>query len=290
MSTVRVSVIIPVLNEVTGIADCITSVRQAGADQIIVVDGGSTDDTLNQASAADQVLRAERSGRAFQQNLGAAGADGVIPVFTCRLPSEVQAISEIREAFTTTPNLAAGCFRQHDDDDSWAYRILEFGNAARVRLLKWAYGDQGIFVRRELFEQVGGFPPLALMEDLYLMKSLEAPEAPFCCSTVLCVSARRWRRPRVFWLRLCASLDIRRRRPLTAESPPTPRPTLPPRPRHSHAVAVIESTDLSPSVHSGAMGMGCVLPDATCASFCCRGITSSWAFRFPGRWKRREPG
>ena len=85
-----------------------------------------------------------------------------------------------------------GCFRQSIDSPQFKYRLLESGNAMRVRLCKWAYGDQGIFVRRTTFEHIGGFPQLDLMEDLFLMKQLKRAGRVVLLDTVITVSPRRW--------------------------------------------------------------------------------------------------
>jgi hypothetical protein len=87
-----------------------------------------------------------------------------------------------------------GCFRQTIDSAGVGYRLLEIGNALRVRLLGWAYGDQGIFVRRDVFHSLGGFPDLPLMEDLYFMKRLKRTGRLSLLCLRLQVSARRWRK------------------------------------------------------------------------------------------------
>ncbi len=72
------------------------------------------------------------------------------------------------------------------------YRLVESGNALRVKVCKWAYGDQGIFVRREVFEQLGGFPELRLMEDLFFMKKLKKAGRFVLLDSRIHVSPRRW--------------------------------------------------------------------------------------------------
>lgn len=192
-STLNVSVIIPVLNEAERIADVIASTRAAGDCEVIVVDGDSDDDTVAAASTADQVLQTNR-GRANQQNVGGQQATGDVLLFLhadCTLPAG--AIGSMQAALRDT-TVVVGCFRQRIDAPGLLYRWLESGNALRVNLFKWAYGDQGIFVRRDVFEQLGGFPDLKLMEDLFLVKSLKNRGRLVQLNDRLRVSARRWQR------------------------------------------------------------------------------------------------
>lgn len=187
----RISVIIPALNEGTQMADAIRRTREAGASEIIVVDGGSTDRTLAAADAADQVILSP-SGRARQQNAGAAAATGDVLSFLhadCRLP--LDGLSAISAALDDD-RCVGGCFRQAIAGDGLGYRLLETGNAWRVRMLGWAYGDQGIFVRRSVFEELGGFPDVPLMEDLYFMKRLKRKGRLTLLHARLQVSPRRW--------------------------------------------------------------------------------------------------
>jgi rSAM/selenodomain-associated transferase 2 len=190
---VSISVIIPTLNEAERIGPLIHATRGVGECEIVVVDGGSSDATLEQAAEADLVLSSPR-GRATQQNAGAAAAGGDVLLFLhadCCL--QFGSFESVAEALQD-PRAVAGCFRQRIDADGWRYRLLERGNAARVKVWKWAYGDQGIFVRRDVFEDVGGFPELKLMEDLYLMKRLKKRGRIVQISPPLVVSARRWQR------------------------------------------------------------------------------------------------
>jgi rSAM/selenodomain-associated transferase 2 len=189
----NLSVVIPALNEAAHVAAAVQSARTAGPCDVIVVDGGSTDGTPVAAAEADQVITAPR-GRGTQQNAGAAAARGDTLLFLhadCRLPPGCfAAIAQALEE----PRCVGGCFRQTIDAPGARYRLLESGNAWRVRLLGWAYGDQGIFVRRSVFESLGGFPDVPLMEDLYFMKRLKRRGRIALLPDRLQVSARRWQR------------------------------------------------------------------------------------------------
>ncbi len=194
---VRISVIVPVLNEAGQITDVIRQTRALGDAEIIVVDGGSGDGTAEKASEADVIL-CSSPGRAIQQNTGASASSGEVLLFLhadCRLqPGSLEAIQSALQ----NPRCVGGCFRQRIEADGWKYRLLEHGNAWRVRLFKWAYGDQGIFVRRSVFEELGGFPELQLMEDLFFMKRLKRRGKVAILNPPLCISARRWQKKGVF--------------------------------------------------------------------------------------------
>ena len=187
----RLSVIIPTLNEEQQIAETIARVRENGPCEVIVVDGGSTDQTLRAASAADVRLSADR-GRAVQQNVGAAAAGGDVLLFLhADCWPEPGAAGAVEDALSDE-RVVGGCFAQSIEASGAGYRLLEQGNALRARLAGWAYGDQGLFVRREVFERVGGFPDVELMEDLYLSKRLKRVGRLTLLSHRLHVSPRRW--------------------------------------------------------------------------------------------------
>lgn len=158
-----------------------------------MVDGGSSDDTVSQARAADRVLRGPR-GRAVQMNLGAARAAGATLLFLhadCWL--EDGALAEAGRLLRA-PGVAAGCFSMRVAAGGWRYRCIDRAADARVRLTGLAYGDQGLFVRRDVFLRAGGFPPLRLMEDVAISRALRRLGRVVLARSRIFVSARRWRR------------------------------------------------------------------------------------------------
>ncbi|MEX2120095.1 MAG: TIGR04283 family arsenosugar biosynthesis glycosyltransferase [Pirellulales bacterium] len=190
----RVSIIIPALNEEPNIRQAAERAWQTGAGEVIVVDGGSHDATAEAAREAGCRVLAGRRGRGAQQNLGARAAAGDVLLFLhadCWLAPH--GLAQIARALDDRRQ-AAGAFEQRIEADGLLFRLLERGNAWRVRRRGLAYGDQGIFVRRELFDQLNGFPEVALMEDLLFMKRLRRVVWPLLLAGPLHVSARRWQR------------------------------------------------------------------------------------------------
>ena len=189
----HVSVIIPALNEASQISGAIQSAWQAGAHEVIVVDGGSQDDTVAVAASQATVIHANRRGRAFQQNVGAEHATGQIYLFLhadCKLNR--QSLAEVRSRLEDNPQAVGGCFRQSIGASGWRYRALEIGNGWRAGILGCPYGDQAIFVRSEIFASLGGFPEICLMEDLFFSRRLGKSGSLLLLNSRLRVSARRW--------------------------------------------------------------------------------------------------
>ena len=191
----RLSVIIPALNEEHAIRDTLSDLAPARAagHEIIVVDGGSTDATVAVASSlADRIVHAPR-GRACQMNAGAGEAQGDAFWFL--------------HADTRVPETAISALLQAlDDGRRWGrFDVRLSGRQATLRLIGSLMnlrsslsgictGDQGIFVTREAFDNVGGFPGIALMEDIALTKALRARSRPACLKPALVTSSRRWER------------------------------------------------------------------------------------------------
>jgi rSAM/selenodomain-associated transferase 2 len=191
--TVTISVIIPAIDEAEVIGAAVSSAVRAGADEVILVDGGSSDATPRIAEQHGALVLTALPGRASQQNAGAHAAKGDLLLFLhadCCLPED--GLDEIRQQMAACKSRTGGFFRQRIDHAGWIYRWIEFGNLFRARTLKWAYGDQAIFVRSNVYHAIGGFPKMPLMEDLYFMKRLKREGQLVCIQAPLVVSARRW--------------------------------------------------------------------------------------------------
>lgn len=189
-----ISIICPVYNEESALSASEVYFRQLSRQvELIFVDGGSTDKTVEIAGRYGRVLHSKK-GRALQMNCGAGLAKGDILLF-------LHADSVIRtdslyniEQRTAQEALAGGCLSQRIDVSSFAYRLIEAQGNLRARLTKQFYGDQGIFVRRELFIKSGGFPEVPIMEDVLFSRKLRYAGKTAVLSDKIIVSARRWQK------------------------------------------------------------------------------------------------
>ncbi len=189
-----VSLIIPALNEEAVIASAVRRAWEAGASEVIVVDGGSDDRTREIAAQQDCRLIESSPGRAVQQNAGAMAASGEVLLFVHADNWLARgAVRQVTKALRK-PSIYGGAFEQHIDATGYAYRLLEATNAWRVRWWGMAFGDQGIFLRREFFFALGGFPEVRLMEDVMLMEKFCRRARPVLLPGPMHVNPRRWQR------------------------------------------------------------------------------------------------
>jgi len=193
--SLSLSIIMPVLNEATAIGAALQSLqplRHAG-HEVIVVDGGSSDDTVRLAEPlVDQVIESAR-GRARQMNAGAARARHDVLLFLhadTQLPST--AVADIDTALAKGHDW--GRFDVRIEPGDGLLRVIAWMMNLRSRLTGIATGDQAIFVRKQRFEAVGGYPDIGLMEDLALSDRLKRQGAPACLRSRVVTSSRRWSR------------------------------------------------------------------------------------------------
>ena len=191
----KLSIVMPVLDEAAEIETALSALapcRRRGVE-VVVADGGSRDGTAERARPlADRVIAAPR-GRAVQMNAGAAAARGDVLLFLhvdSRLPKNAECLLH--------DNLArSGCGWGRFDiriAGGGLLRVVAMMMNSRSRLTGIATGDQAMFMTRAAFEEVGGFPPIALMEDVALSARLKRVSRPLCLSARVTTSARRWRR------------------------------------------------------------------------------------------------
>jgi rSAM/selenodomain-associated transferase 2 len=190
MSPSDVSVVIPARNEASAIASAIRSASDAGAKEIIVADGDSADATIEVARQAGASLIVScPPGRGIQLRHGANAAIGRIVLF---LHADNRLGGDCLNQICTHPNATWGAFRQHIDSSAGVYRLLEMGNAARVRFRRLPFGDQAIFVDRAVLAEQGGIAEIPLMEDVDLACRLRRLCRPLLLDGPVIVDPRRW--------------------------------------------------------------------------------------------------
>lgn len=192
----KISVIVPALNEAANIAATLSRLQSSRAQghEVIVVDGGSVDDTANIAAAlSDQVLTAP-TGRARQMNAGAARAQGGVLLF---LHADTQLPDNWASLIAAALNNNQHQWGRFDVKLSGSHPMLR----VVARLMNWrsrlthiATGDQAIFVRRDVFVGCSGFPDIPLMEDIALSKLLKRRGAPANLRERVVTSSRQWER------------------------------------------------------------------------------------------------
>lgn len=192
--TPKLSIILPTLNEASGIVDTLARLQQLRSlgHEVILVDGGSDDLTTALAGPrVDRLLTTPR-GRALQMNAGAASATGSVLLFLhadTHLPSGVDGI--IERALTGSAR-EWGRFDVAIDGRHALLRVVAWLMNLRSRRSGIATGDQAIFVRRATFARAGGFPELPLMEDIALCRRLKRESEPVCLRARVTTSGRRW--------------------------------------------------------------------------------------------------
>ncbi|MGD9968757.1 MAG: TIGR04283 family arsenosugar biosynthesis glycosyltransferase [Hyphomonadaceae bacterium] len=186
-----VSIIIPALNAGGSIGATLASA--AGVDEIIVIDGGSSDATVAAAEAAGARVIVTARGRGRQLAAGAVAARSDWLLFlhadTVLAPEWLGVAHEHMASGRGT----AAAFRFALDDSSWQARLLERGVDLRTRWLGLPYGDQGLLIDRELYDELGGYRPIPIMEDVDLVRRIGAKRLiQLECAAI--TSATRWRR------------------------------------------------------------------------------------------------
>jgi rSAM/selenodomain-associated transferase 2 len=196
------TIVIPTLNEESGIGPLLDDLAHGPAVEIIVADGGSVDGTAGIARDRGATVVESGPGRARQMNAGARAAGGEVLLFLhadTRLPGRYH--EDVRRALEDD-RTAGGAFSFSLDEKSPGLRIIEKGANFRSRRLGITFGDQAIFVRRRHFRQIGGFPLQPIMEDYEFLRRLRRRGRVVILPRAAVTSARRWRDAGIGWVTL----------------------------------------------------------------------------------------
>ncbi len=191
-----ISVIIPTLNEEDNIERCIRSVRgEEVGHEIIVADGGSTDGTVRIASAFEGVRIVETGkGRGLQMNAGASLSSGDILLFLHADTRLEEGWGGAIRSSLADRSVVGGAFTFRVDSAKKQYRLIELLVKLRCAAFKLPYGDQGIFMRRDIFRELGGFREIPLMEDLEVIGRMKKMGRLIILDKKAFTHQRRWER------------------------------------------------------------------------------------------------
>jgi len=189
------SVVVPMLNEAATIASTLDALRCGAPEaEIVVVDGGSIDASIAIAQPLCDVLISAARGRALQMNVGARASHGDALVFVHADTIVPTTFAADIAAALSDPAVVGGRFDVELDASALPYRVIGAMISLRSRISRTGTGDQAIFVRRDVFDRIGGFPELELCEDLEFSRRLKRAGRVACLRTRVTTSARRWNR------------------------------------------------------------------------------------------------
>jgi rSAM/selenodomain-associated transferase 2 len=189
---ISIAAIVPVFNEARQLPEKLLKMRALNADELIFIDGSSTDGTQQLLEEAGVIWLTGARGRANQMNLGAKKCNSDILLFI-HIDTELNesSLSAIKSVMLQ-PDRVGGRFDIRLSGDHPAYRMIAWLINFRSRWSKISTGDQAMFVRREIFEQMGGFADLPLMEDIEFSKRLKRQGNIACLRRTVTTSSRRW--------------------------------------------------------------------------------------------------
>lgn len=189
-----ITIIIPVLNEEIHISSALENIeRLNGEKEIIVIDGGSIDNTVSIVKDKGVMLLSSEKGRGCQMNRGAEIAKGETLLFlhadTILLED---GLIKIQEALKD-PEIIGGRFDVRFDDGRLVFKLIAFLMNWRSRLTGISTGDQAIFIRKSAFKDIGGYLEIPLMEDIELSKKMKRAGRVVCLEDMVITSARKWK-------------------------------------------------------------------------------------------------
>tara|TARA_Y100001935_G_scaffold223408_1_gene198827 strand:+ start:62965 stop:63642 length:678 start_codon:yes stop_codon:yes gene_type:complete len=188
-----VSIIIPSLNEDALIDNLLNQLQliRSGYVEIVVCDGGSIDNTSSKAKKLCDRFLVGQQGRAAQMNLGAQNSENDWLWFLHVDSTLLETPNNFIETLTTN-NMSWGFFQIRLNNPKWYFRIIEWFINKRSIVSKIGTGDQGIFIHRQLFDKIGGYADISLMEDVEICKRLKTIQPPIIPNKIIQTSARRW--------------------------------------------------------------------------------------------------
>jgi len=187
-----ISIIIPALNEESSLASTIKVVQGGEGIEIIVVDGGSSDRTLEVAHSLEVKVVSSNSGRAEQMNAGARESCGSLLLFLHADTELPEGYDSCIRRILSDRSIVVGAFRLAIDAPGISFRIIEYCANLRSKYFYFPYGDQALFMRRQDFNRAGWFPEIALMEDFSLVRQMKKLGRVALAPLAVKTSARRW--------------------------------------------------------------------------------------------------
>jgi len=203
-----ISIIVPVYNEENILSKASANLQRLSEKaELIFADGGSTDRSIDIASQYGRVFYSKK-GRAAQMNYSVNQARGDILLFLHADTSISPDTLDTIERKIMKDGYIGGCLTQRLDNNAFIYRVIEWQGNIRARMTKEFYGDQGIFVKKEAFLKISGFPEVPIMEDVLFTKKLRKCGKTIVLPDNILVSARRWEMEGVFKTALSFNLII----------------------------------------------------------------------------------
>lgn len=199
VSSDTISIVVPVLNEQAQLAATLARVNLVPGDELIVVDGGSTDNTMSIARQYTTMVVSSEAGRARQMNMGAQLARGEILLFlhadTRLPPNGLEAVRRTMQQH----KVVGGSFRLTFDRPTTALQLVAWGTNLRSQYGRLPYGDQALFIQRRCFEALGGYAEMPFLEDVALVRSLLRQGEMVLLPETVQTSGRRWLRDGVMY-------------------------------------------------------------------------------------------
>ena len=195
----KVSIIVPTLNEELVLGNTLTQIQQLSPHELIVSDGGSNDYTYRIADRFSHRVITGSAGRALQMNAGANEATGDLLLFLhADSRIEPESYRKMLE-YMKNPKWIGGAFTLYIESGKWSLKLIALLANIRSKYFGLAYGDQGFFVRKEVFKDMNGFSPIPICEDLDFYYRLRKKGSVILLKEKAHTSPRRWTNEGIFF-------------------------------------------------------------------------------------------